>query len=64
MQMQRLRIFPGTPFLIVLTFALSLAGCATPGVTKATGRVTDPPLELVIYCLLAPADPACRGLWK
>lgn len=62
MQLHRLRIFPGYLYVIVLTFALSLAGCATPGVTKGTGRTTDPPLDLVLYCLLAPSDPACRGI--
>ena len=64
MQLQKLRIFPGYLYLIVLTFALSLAGCATPGVTKGTGRATDPPLDLVLYCLFAPADPACRGILR
>ena len=44
--------------------ATVLAGCATQGVTKATGRVTDPPLELVLYCLFFPSDPACRGVLK
>jgi hypothetical protein len=48
--------------LIVLLNVLSLSGCATPGVTKGTGRTTDPPLELVLYCLFAPGDPACRGI--
>ena len=43
---------------------LSLSGCATPGVTKGTGRVMDPPIELILYCLLAPADPACRAILK
>jgi hypothetical protein len=47
-----------------LALGASLASCATPAVTKGTGRTTDPPLELVLYCLLAPADPACRGLLK
>ena len=47
-----------------LLIALMLTGCATPGVTKGTGRVMDPPLELVLYCLLAPADPACRAILK
>ena len=45
-----------------LTLIASLACCATPGVTKATGRVTDPPIELVFYCLLFPRDPACRSI--
>lgn len=49
---------------MVLAIALSLAGCASPGVTKGTGRVMDPPLELVFYCLLFPGDPACRGIVK
>jgi len=47
-----------------MTWATLLSSCATQGVTKATGRVADPPLELVFYCLLAPADPACRGIVK
>jgi len=48
----------------MMSSSLSLSGCATPGVTKATGRVMDPPLELVFYCLLFPRDPACRALSK
>jgi hypothetical protein len=62
MQLQKLRIFPGHLLLIVLLNVFSLSGCATPGVTKGTGRTTDPPLELVLYCLFAPGDPACRGI--
>ncbi|MEO8102147.1 MAG: hypothetical protein ABI790_06460 [Betaproteobacteria bacterium] len=62
--MRTARPFSGRSFLIVLAGVLSLASCATPGVTKATGRVTDPPVELVLYCLLFPTDPACRGILK
>ena len=59
---------PGFPhfrtILATLTWATLLSSCATQGVTKATGRVADPPLELVFYCLLAPADTACRSIVK
>ena len=45
-----------------LALNVLLTGCATPGVTKDTGRVMDPPLELILYCLFSPRDPACRSL--
>jgi hypothetical protein len=48
----------------LFTLAVSLTGCATPAVSKGTGRATDPPLDLILYCLLAPSDPACRGILK
>ena len=51
-------------FLATLSLVFLLSSCATQGVTKATGRATDPPPELILYCLLAPKDPACRGLLK
>ena len=41
-----------------------LAACATPGVTQGTGRVIDPPLELILYCLLNPTAAACRGIFR
>ncbi len=50
--------------LFVALTLMMLSGCATPGVTKGTGRVIDPPLELILYCLIAPADPACRAILK
>ena len=49
---------------VACTFAGPMFGCATPGVTQGTGRVVDPPLELILFCLLNPAHPACRGLMR
>ncbi len=48
--------------LLVCLFLLS--ACATPGVTQGTGRVIDPPLELILYCLLNPTAAACRGIFR
>ena len=64
MHLQWSKAFPRNVCLILLAIALSLAGCASPGVTKGTGRVMDPPVELIFYCLLFPGDPACRGIVK
>ena len=62
MQLQGAKLSAGKALLIVLGSALSMTGCATPGATKDTGRVMDPPLELILYCLFSPKDPACRGM--
>ena len=54
--------------ILIAFFAItctgSMSGCATPGVTQGTGRVLDPPLELILYCLLNPAHPACRAILR
>ena len=49
-------------FALVGIFLVS--ACATPGVTKGTGRVFDPPLDLIFYCLLNPSDPVCRSILR
>ena len=59
--LRRARVIPEVLLLVSL---LSQIGCATPGVTKATGRTMDPPIEVIFYCLLFPADRACRALSK
>ncbi|MEP7155090.1 MAG: hypothetical protein ABI905_04925 [Betaproteobacteria bacterium] len=43
---------------------LTASGCATPSVTKETGRKMDPPLDVILYCLLSPTDRMCRALAK
>ena len=55
------RFFVG---VVACALAGAMGGCATPGVTQGTGRVLDPPLELILFCLLNPAHPGCRGVMR
>ena len=50
--------------IFAITCTGPMSGCATPGVTQGTGRVLDPPLELFLYCLLNPTNPACRTVLR